>query len=608
MKGTRCIISIGILGVCGLMAAGRAEAADEGSYLGPCALSASPDAKKLYVACADAESILVVDLTEEKVTRQVPMPARPTGMALSGDGSKLYVTCAAPQSTVVVLQTESLSVAARIPVGHTACGPALSPDGLRLYVCNRFDNDVSVVDLDAGVERERVPAVREPIAAAATPDGRSVLVANHLPADRADQFYTSPVVTVIDTQTHATTAIRLPNGSVGVREMALSPDGRFAFLTHTLGNYELVPSQVDAGWTNTNVISIVDTMEKRRINTISLDDLYLGAGNPWGIACTADGQSLCVSHAGSRELSIVDLPEMLDRLGTRSATLGGTPINQTTLAGVRRRIELPSFGPRGLAVVGSTVYVAGYFSDTLDVVELASQGEDSCRTIRLGPKPNWTARRRGEMLFHDATLCYQHWHSCSSCHPDARTDTLNWDLRNDGVGNAKNTKSMLLAHRTPPAMASGVRPSAEVAVRSGIEHILFAEVREDQATAIDEYLGTLQPVVSPHLVGGQLSEAALRGKALFESREVGCSRCHPAPLFTDQLMHDVGSRGTYETRNRFDTPTLIEAWRTAPYMHNGRYTTIEEVLLEGAHGAKAGSRKELSPQQIQDIATFVRSL
>lgn len=608
MKGADCVTCLWILGVCGLIAASGAYASDAQSTLGPCSLTASADGKTLYVACADARQILVVDPIGGKVIRRIAMPARPTGIVLSGDGSKLVVTCAASHSTVVVLETESLSITARIPVGHTACGPALTADGTRLYVCNRFDNDVSVIDLEAGVECDRVAAVREPIAAVVTPDGRTVLVANHLAADPADRFYTAPIVTVIDTQTHRTTAIRLPNGSVGVREMALSPDGRFALLTHTLGNYELVPSQVDAGWINTNVISIIDTVEKRRINTISLDDLYRGAGNPWGIACTADGKSLCVSHAGSRELSIVDLPEMLERLGTRSGTLGGTPIDQTTLAGVRRRVDLPSIGPRGLAVVGSTVYVAGYFSDTLDVVDLESQGDAPCRTIRLGPKPEWTARRRGEMLFHDATLCYQHWHSCSSCHPDARADALNWDLRNDGVGNPKNTKSMLLAHRTSPAMWSGIRASAEVAVRSGIEHILFAEVREDDAAAIDEYLAALQPVASPHLVHGRLSAAARRGKTLFESREVGCSRCHPSPLFTDQLMHDVGTRGPYEMRDRFDTPTLIEAWRTAPYMHRGNHATIEELLTEGKHGAKSGGLEKLSARQIKDLVEFVLSL
>ena len=35
--------------------------------------------------------------------------------------------------------------------------------------------------------------------------------------------------------------------------------------------------------------------------------------------------------------------------------------------------------------------------------------------------------RRGEILFHDASDCFERWQSCASCHPDARADGLNWD-------------------------------------------------------------------------------------------------------------------------------------------------------------------------------------
>ncbi|MHC4147198.1 MAG: cell surface protein, partial [Planctomycetota bacterium] len=82
-----------------------------------------------------------------------------------------------------------------------------------------------------------------------------------------------------------------------------------------------------------------------------------------------------------------------------------------------------------------------------------------------------TAERRGEMLFNDALLCFQSWQSCASCHPsDARVDALNWDLLNDGLGNPKNTKSLLLSHETPPAMITGIRENAEIAVRAGFRH------------------------------------------------------------------------------------------------------------------------------------------
>jgi cytochrome c peroxidase len=211
------------------------------------------------------------------------------------------------------------------------------------------------------------------------------------------------------------------------------------------------------------------------------------------------------------------------------------------------------------------------------------------------------------LLFHDATICFQHWQSCASCHPDGRADGLNWDLMNDGVGNPKNTKSMLLTHQTPPAMAEGVRMSAEEAVRSGIRHVLFSDRPEEEAAAIDAYLQSLRPVPSPHLVDGRLSPAAERGRKLFESRRVGCFRCHPAPLYTDLRSHNVGSRSPTEYTERFDTPTLVEAWRTAPYLHDGRYTTVKELLVEGRHGLGRGG-DELSGQDLDDLVEFVLSL
>jgi cytochrome c peroxidase len=270
-------------------------------------------------------------------------------------------------------------------------------------------------------------------------------------------------------------------------------------------------------------------------------------------------------------------------------------------------------GPRGLAVVGNKVYVAMYFTDNLSVVDLEEKSRyRKVSSIPLGPPPQLTVQRRGQMFFHDADLCFQHWQSCASCHPDARVDALNWDLMNDGMGNPKNTKTMLLAHQTPPAMASGVRANAEDGVRAGITHIQFAVRPEEDAIAIDEYLKALQPVPSPYLVGGQLSEAAKRGKEIFYSEKIGCSKCHPDPLYTDLQMHDVASRGQYDRRDDFDTPSLVEGWRTAPYMHDGHYLTIKELLVEGKHGAKHGTKggdtSSLTEEQINDLVEFVLSL
>src|SRR5262249_39044459 len=147
-----------------------------------------------------------------------------------------------------------------------------------------------------------------------------------------------------------------------------------------------------------------------------------------------------------------------------------------------------------------------------------------------------------------AQLCFQGWQSCASCHDaDGRTDALNWDLLNDGVANPKNTRNLLRAHQSGPAMALGVRTNAQAAVRAGIHHILFTEQSEEVAEAIDAYLKSLQPVPSPHLVNGVLSSSAQRGEQLFKSTQTGCAVCHPPPLFTDGKGHDVGTASEYRS-------------------------------------------------------------
>jgi len=619
-------------------------------YQGPCDLVASQDGKILYVANLDAKQISFVDIHSGESIRLIGMPGEPTGLTLSPDGRNLYITCAAVRSMVLVIDAESAKIKATIPAGHTACGPTVTPDGKRLYVCNRFDNNVSVIDLKARKEVDRVPATREPLATAITPDGKSVLIINHLPADRADTSDVAAVVTIIDTQSNATNTIRLPSGASGLRGICTSPDGKHAYVTHILARYELPTIQVDHGWMNANALSIIDTKEKKLLGTVLLDEMYLGAANPWDVACTGDGKWICVTHAGTDELSVIDargllkkllaMPvnpppeqvgevvyddrnELLDYFRRRRAALMGKPAESgelytlgsaagvsndlTFLAGLRRRFKLKGKGPRGLAVIGSKAYVAEYFSDTLGVVELEPKSPSRVSGLSLGPKLQLTIKRRGETLFNDAELCLQHWQTCASCHPEARMDGLNWDLINDGIGNLKNTKSLLLAHKTPPMMSSGIRASAEAAVRGGIKHILFTEQTEQDAAAIDAYLKSIEPVPSPYLVEGQLSPAAKRGKKLFFSEKVGCSKCHAGPLYTDRQMHDVGSKSPCDRRRDFDTPTLIEVWRTAPYFHDGRCTTVKESISK-CKDHKEGGDVELNEQQLNDLVEFVLSL
>jgi len=123
---------------------------------------------------------------------------------------------------------------------------------------------------------------------------------------------------------------------------------------------------------------------------------------------------------------------------------------------------------------------------------------------------------------------------------------------------------------------------------------------------MDAYLKSLESMPSPYLVEGQLSEAARRGKALFHSNRVGCSRCHPPPLFTDCRIHRMGTPPSRYFDNLFDTPTLVEVWRTAPYLHEGQYATVRDLLIDGRHGLRP--EFELTEAEIEDLVEYVLSL
>jgi cytochrome c peroxidase len=399
--------------------------------------------------------------------------------------------------------------------------------------------------------------------------------------------------------------IALPNGSTGLQGLIISPDGRFVFASHILARYTVPTTQLERGWINTNAVTIIDAQRKKLIETVLLDDVDYGAANPWALACTSDSKYLCVTHAGIHAAQ-APAADAYSAYSAGTETPSNVPNELSFLYGLRSRVKLSGKAPRALAIVGQTAYVAEYFTDSMTVVDMSDKSRFKTTSIPLGPKQEITVRRKGEILFHDASICFQAWQSCASCHPSgARVDALNWDLLNDGLGNPKNTKSLLLAHRTPPAMVTGIRESAEVAVRAGIRHIQFAVRPEEEAAAIDEYLKSLEPVPSPYLRNGKLSRSARRGRKLFQ--ETGCAKCHEGPLFTDMRKHNVGTGEGLDQGRDFDTPTLIEVWRTSPYLYDGRAASMEELLTKYNPQDKHGVTSNLTEDQIRDLAAFVLS-
>jgi DNA-binding beta-propeller fold protein YncE len=568
----------------------------------------APDGKILAVTDATNSSVVLIDPVSRMLLHTVKLPGAPTGLAWSADSQQLFAAESVAPG-IVELDPANGSITRRIHSGGYPRGLAIATRRKLLLAADWGLDQLTIIELASGETIAHVPVSRQPTALAITPDESLALVSNLLPATAATAPDHASEVSVIDLQTfQAKPAIRLPLGSTNARGIAISHDGHTAFVVHTLGRFNLPATQLDRGWINTNALTIIDLTTNKITATVLLDQPMEGAADPWGIALDPSGQRLFISLAGVHQLAVIDLQRLPEILKSSPGSLVND-LAALSRPNLIRRITLPLQGPRGLGVSpdGQLVAIAGYFSGNVVLTDLDGTTPTA---LPLGPQPPPDLARQGEALFNDATRCFQHWLSCASCHPDARADGLNWDLLNDGIGNPKNARSMVLSDRTPPMMTHGKRTNMEAAVRAGFVHILFTDPDEQDVRAVSAYLASLQPVVSPHRqADGTLTIPAQRGEKLFNDPRVACFRCHPGPLFTNLAMIDVGTANSADRDSKhFDTPTLVELWRTPPYLHDGSAATLRDVILTHNRDDQHGRTSHLTPAQIDDLAAYLLEL
>ena len=552
------------------------------------------DAGQVILSCRGDKSLKITDPQGRQVVKTIPFQQTPTGV-IAKEG-KAYVSCFDTRGEIVTVDLKEGKIVNTVPVGAGAEAPAWSKEEDKIFVCNRFAGTVSEVDVKNGKVTREVKVLREPSKVVVSPDGKYLFVANALPAQRADVDYVACCVSVIDLASFQKVKdIRLENGSNALRGATLSPDGKYLFVSHNLGRFTVPTSQLQQGWMNTNAMSVVDVASLEFKGAVLLDEPERGAAGVWGVECTPG--YLIVSHSGTHEISVIDYPELIKKFEAYPDKMA-LNYDLHFLYGIRERIALKGNGPRNFIVRDQEVIVPMFFSDDLNRYDLNTK---QLSEVALNPGRQETMAQKGERIFNDAAFCFQNWQSCNGCHPgDARTDGMNWDLMNDGVGNSKNCKSLLLSLETPPCMISGIRANAHVANRAGFKYIQFMELKEEDAACVDAYVASLKPVPSPYLVDGELSEKAKKGRKVFE--RLKCDACHSGPYYTDMKMHRIGEDIEFE--QGWDTPTLIEVWRTAPYLFDGRAATMEEVFGVYKHGVD----KKLSKTDLDALVEYVNSL
>jgi DNA-binding beta-propeller fold protein YncE len=607
----------------------------EREYRSPFDLAFSPDGRKLAVTDRTAGCLYVLDADSGDLRTTIPLRGRPSGLAW--ESPERVLVCEYDAGSVAKIDTETGQVLRRFFLGPKPVGAAVAKNKGLLVVCDFGLQTVSIVDIETGAMRASTPAGKHPHSVAITPDERMAVIANMLPSGSAAEHTSTAVVSLIDLDAGTKIAdVPLPDNSANIRQVRVSPDGRWAYLVHTRGRTMLPTTQLDRGWVNTNALSIIDLSHKQVFATVLLDTVTEGAADPWGIALSPDGGTAWISVAGAQQIARIELGRLHDLLAGRAdesqisdlkSQIGDAgaiwqqirrdPTKRDQLsyhlsalyaAGLISRVPIDVKGPRAIAMSpdAKQLVVASYFSGEVLVLN-----PDRCQAVKrigLGPQPAPDMVRHGEFVFHDGRHSFQNWLSCVSCHPDGRADGFNWDLLNDGIGTPKNARSLLWSYKTPPLMSLGTRSNMEEATQKGFQFIQFREIDEGDLNAVRAYLRSMTPEPSPYLVNGVLSDKARKGRALFESPEVGCSGCHPAPLFTSLKTVDVGTRSALDRSDAFDTPTCVELWRTGPYLHDGSAVTLKDVLTTRNLGDRHGRTSHLSDEEIDALVEYLLSL
>jgi cytochrome c peroxidase len=222
----------------------------------------------------------------------------------------------------------------------------------------------------------------------------------------------------------------------------------------------------------------------------------------------------------------------------------------------------------------------------------------------------------GRRLFYDKKLHENEEHACANCHVQGLSFTsdptvlphMNFGWYNNFLWNGKITGS--LEDIMLFEVASFFKTDLDKLQDDDLYPDLFFDAfgtkeitHELAAKALSQFERTLicsnskfDRVVYEN--SEFFTDEELLGYELFFTEEGDCFHCHGGVLFTDNLFHNNGLDDIFEDigyaaisgndndKGRFKTPTLRNIELTAPYMHDGRYATLEEVVNFYSEGLK----------------------
>ncbi|MFN6312164.1 MAG: beta-propeller fold lactonase family protein [Planctomyces sp.] len=556
-------------------------------------------------ACSNRDSgtVSIVTWPDLKLLHEIPVGLHPEGVAWIGKSGSL-ACCIYGTDEIVILDATAGNITRRVPVFDEPYGIVSSSDGTRLFATLEYPGQILDINPADGAIRKTWQVGSMLRGLALSPDQKFLLTTEYL---------TSKVLRISTTDGTVQQTFEPASTDNLARQIVIAPSADRAWFTHIRsrvtaahGNGSIFPyvsvARLTGPAAGTRIRVPLDTIRGTRVTA-----------NPWDCDVTPDGRTLCVAFAGTNDMYLLNITDNHGELDFKAALqLGNNP----------RAVRC---SPDGSAVLVCNAL-------DFNVVAFSLQDGRELGRVAVTKCPLDEQLLLGKKLFYTALppMTSRGWISCSSCHPDGDADGRTWQ-QPEGL---RNTQPMNGLASTHPLHWSADRDEVhdfEHTIRGklmqgrgllqGTLPEALAEPIAGRSTALDAlaaYTNSHSFTLSPYAKQG-LTEAAKRGQLIFHSEKTGCATCHTGPLYSDsqpappdQLrLHNVGTGNDDPSElmgPRYDTPTLLGIYRSAPYLHHGHAATLHDVLTTANPKDQHGKTSQLTPSEINDLVEFLKAL
>jgi DNA-binding beta-propeller fold protein YncE/mono/diheme cytochrome c family protein len=529
----------------------------------------------LAVAVYGDDAVVLLNANDGKETGRVEVFDEPYSVVSTADGDRLFVTLDYP-GKIAEIDPASKKVIREIEAGPFARGLALTSDG-RLLVTEYYTGAMHAIDRTTGQRLESWKGTKE--------DNLARQITLH--PSRPKAYLTH------------------------IRSRTTVPQGAGAIFPYVAVVDTDAPKPVEEGSTPPS--------RRKRVQMDSFRGTFVVA-NPWEATVAPDGKHLAVVFAGTDDMFLCNIIDDDFRELSWAATVR------------------TGHNPRAVRYTddGSQLLVYNALDFSVSVLDAGTMKK--VQDVSVCDCPLDDEMLAGKRLFYSANqpMVGLRWISCSSCHPDGDSDGRTWQ-QPEGLRQTQPLAGMAWTHplhwsadrdevqdfehtiRGPLMQGKGL-------VRGAIPEALGEPIsgRSKEADALAMYANSHKFDLSPYARmtnpdgtrQAGLTDAARRGREVFFRDSVGCANCHNGPYFCDSragslTRHDVGTGNDDKSElmgPKYDTPTLIGLYRSAPYLHHGKAATLEDVLTTCNTSDRHGKTSQLSKAEIGDLVEFLKSL